>query len=492
MNTRLEKISRTRYTWKNATENIEVTPRRYFYPESVEDLCLIVREAEKQNLRVRAVGSGHSFSEVAKGKDFLMDMKHLKGAAKYDINLVEIQNKEKHFVLADAGITIRRLNRKLHSWGLALSNMGAVDFQTISGALMTGTHGTGIKRPAIPDMVRALRIVGKYGEKMQIEPTDGITNMARHDQTSDLKLIKDDEIFYSALLSFGAMGIVFQLVMEVETSFWIRENRVLMSWKDLKKDLENGDFMKKVNEHDFVAFRVNPYNVKGEHLCSVVYQDALPDNASMVKKMQRNILGTIASNMEVLIEGTINLLNRKPQRSGKRIQTALKFSKVVNYTDRSFKVLYQSGAAVTRFGISSEFAFPAESQTIIKAVEHVFATNENLNKNAGLYQSSHISLRLVPPSEAYLSSAYHRSTLYVDIPILHTTIGDFEILEKYQVEMMKLGGIPHWGKINNMLYLNNQFIRDNYPKWDAWRKVRRSLDPNGTFLNDFIIEMGLE
>ena len=70
MDSRLIKISRTRYTWHNATNNVVTNPLRFFYPENESDIQAIVAEAESQGLRVRAVGSGHSFSEAAKGKDF--------------------------------------------------------------------------------------------------------------------------------------------------------------------------------------------------------------------------------------------------------------------------------------------------------------------------------------------------------------------------------------------------------------------------------------
>ena len=159
MNPRLINISKTRYRWNNVSS----TPLRYFYPESAEDIQAIVSEAEQENLRVRAVGSGHSFSEAAKGRDFLMDMKNLRDATRYTASVKDSLS-TKDYVLADAGITIRRINRVLESMGLALENMGAVDFQTISGALMTGTHGTGIKKPAFPDMVRSLRIVATGSE----------------------------------------------------------------------------------------------------------------------------------------------------------------------------------------------------------------------------------------------------------------------------------------------------------------------------------------
>lgn len=491
MNPRLVDISKTRYTWSNATNTVVSTPLRYFYPQNVEDIQAIVTEAEQEKLRVRAVGSGHSFSEAAKGDDFLMDMKELRDAEIYEAPNVNASNANKHFVLAGAGITIRRINRILDEKDLALENMGAVDFQTISGALMTGTHGSGIHKPAFPDMVRALRLVTTGGKLIHIEPSNGITDPVYHAQHSPLQLIQDDDIFYSTVLSFGAMGIVYQMILEVVPRFWIRERRYLDKWTSVKAQLADGTFMQLVEANDFVSFRVNPYEIDGDHLCSIVVQQIIHTPPSKAEQGRRNLFATFASNREALIEGLIKTINRKPEMTGKRIQTSLKFSRVKLYTDKSFKVLYQSGAAVLHYGLSAEFAFAAEGPKIIEVMDRVILETAYNAANADRYHPSHIAFRFVMPSKAILSSAYNRATVYVDVPTLHDTIGYQDLLENYQVIMMALGGIPHWGKVNNMLYLNPSFIHTAYPGYQTWMDVRKQMDPGGTFLNDFIVKMGL-
>ncbi|HUR30457.1 MAG TPA: FAD-binding protein [Saprospiraceae bacterium] len=489
INPRLLEISMTRYRWYNITNNVTATPIRYFYPENVEDIQAIVIEAEKEKLRVRAVGSGHSFSEAAKGSDFMMDMKRLRNAKLYKTS-VKASYQQNHYVIADAGITIRRINRLLDEMGLALENMGAVDFQTISGALMTGTHGTGIKKPAFPDMVRSLRIVATGGELIQIEPTDGITDPSLHAASESFKLIQDDDIFYSTVLSFGGMGIVYQIVFEVVPRFMIHEMRYLEKWSVLKQQLLSGDFMDKVHDNDFVAFRVNPYEIKGDHLVSVVVQNVV--NAPVGKhKGMRNPLTRLFSNREAILEGVIKSLDRNPKRTPKRIQMMIKSSAVKSYTDISYKVLYQSGSAVLRYGLSSEFAFDATAVKIIEVLEFIFHQTSYYEEYAELNHPAHIAVRFVKPSHAYLSSAYNRPTVYVDVPTLYNSIGYMSLMERYQHAMIKMGGIPHWGKINNILYQNHQFIKDQFPMVDTWIKVRKQMDPKGTFLNDFIIAMGL-
>ncbi|MCG8307370.1 MAG: FAD-binding protein [Cytophagales bacterium] len=495
MNPDLNKLAKERYTWHNATNNVRVTPLRFFYPTDEFDIAEIVKDAEQQSLKVRAVGSGHSFSEVAVCKDYLLSMKKMDSVEKTDAGLLKEACKHKHLVTLGAGTILMELNKKLDKMGLALPNMGAVDFQTVSGALLTGTHGTGINQPAFPDMVRSIHMVGTGGKMYQIEPDDGITDPVRHtDKHGDsIELIQDDRDFYSAVLGFGGMGIVYKVTMEVKPAFWMKESREIVKWSALREQLLSGEFMDMVEHTDFVAFRVNPYEVKGDHTCALVKQHIIPEDEQPRGwgARRRNILSTFFGDIEYLIESTIRRINRNPKKVRNSIEQALKFTRDREFTGKSFKVLFQSGISVVRHGISSEFAFEARAEKIVEVLERIFVLAKRNAENGNLYQASHIPVRFVQPSRAYLSSAYNRKTVYIDVPLLHKTVGDFEILERYQEMMIELDGIPHWGKVNNKLYERNDFIKSKFCRHAAWTERRNLLDPKGTFLNDFIIKMGL-
>lgn len=493
MDPALVKISRERYTWYNASRNVEVTPLRFFYPNDEHDLARIVREAEKNGLRVRAVGSGHSFSEAPKGNDYLLSMKRMDGIWKTPPEQLKTAARDQLLVTAEAGTTIMRLTHILDKMGLALCNMGVIDVQTISGAMMTGTHGTGIGRPTVPDMVCSLKMVGKNGELLQVEPSDGITDPTKFDHQGPLRLIQRDDIFYSAILSFGALGIVYELTLEVERQFLMNEKRYLKPWSKLREEIESGAFMDQVRATEFMAFRVNPYEVKGDHLCALVEQEVVGEakGLSKIYGLRRNLYSSVLGNLEYLVESSINRFRKKPSKVKKAIQLGLWATKDASYFDKSHKVLYQCGNAVIRYGISSEFAFPATSAKLIEVIEAIFEQARKNETEGGLFQSSHIPVRFVAPSKAYLSSAYCRETMYIDIPLLYGTTGDIEILERYQELMISLGGIPHWGKHNSRLYFRPEFIRQQFEELDTWLAARQEMDPNGTFLNDFIVKMGL-
>jgi len=492
MNPRLANISKTRYTWNNILGNVKSNPLLYFYPEHVDDIREIILEAEDKKYRVRAVGSGHSFSEAAKGDEMMMDMKWLRNVERYGLPLVKPALSAKEYVLVDAGTTVKRTNRKLDELGLALMNMGAVDFQTVSGALLTGTHGSGIKQPAFPDMTRGLRIVGKNAELIQIEPTDGITDPVSHAQHSTIRLIQDDDIFYSTVLSFGAMGIVYQVIMEVVPKYWLVESRYLDKWSNIKAQIQDGSFMAKVNQNDFLSFRVNPHEIDGDHLVSIILQNREYDPPPKWKRGMRNLISAIGGDLEFIVEGVIRTANFKPNLTPKKIQTSMKLMKYKRHKDKSYRVLFQGGAAALRYGISSEFAFKADPQLLIDVMEKIFAQTKFFIAYAKIYHPSYIPLRFTPQSKAYLSTANKGETMYIDVPTLYGVLGFEDLLESYQEILIPMGGFPHWGKMNKVLYQRHDVIHLAMPKYQSWINVRRQMDPNGTFINDFIIKMGLK
>ena len=493
MNHRLLSISKTRKTWKNATRNVSVSPLRYFFPENVEDIRQIIIDAEEKNLRVRAVGSGHSFSEVAKGRDYLLNMKHLDKIDK--INPVTVREKfrktetrDRYFVKTEAGITIRDLNKELDKIGLALLNMGAVNYQTVSGALSTATHGTGINMPAFPDMVQSLYLVTHGGKLLQIEPTNGISDPARFIPKNGEELVQDDEIFYSTVVSFGAMGIIYAITFEVVPEFWIQECRKMTEWKVLREQLISGEFIENVvKKHDYVSFRVNPYDVKGKHIASVVEQDIIPGKPKLSLNARfKNLRAEILGNIPLVPWLTIWYLNLNPKAIPGSINSFLKGTKDKEFIGRSHKTLFQSGPNIRRHGISSEFAFDVDGKLIAEVIDIIIKQADE-NRNVGqLYQSSHVPCRFVMPSKAYMSTSYGRPTAYIDLPLLQRTIGDFEILERYQDLIISHNGVPHWGKINNRLYGRMDITQRNFPMLKKWQEIRAKMDPKGTFISAFL------
>ena len=108
-------------------------------------------EARRDGLSVRAVGSRHSFTGAAVSYGVQLTMGRL-------ARLVDV-DQDGARVVVEAGMPIYRLNELLGQYGLAMPNLGDIDQQTISGAISTGTHGTGARLPGLAAQVLELELV---------------------------------------------------------------------------------------------------------------------------------------------------------------------------------------------------------------------------------------------------------------------------------------------------------------------------------------------
>lgn len=75
-------------------------------------------------------------------------------------------------VTVEAGIKLFVLNDELAKRGLALSNLGDIDKQTLAEALSTGTHGTSHRLGPIAAAVISLELVTANGDLVTCSPTE--------------------------------------------------------------------------------------------------------------------------------------------------------------------------------------------------------------------------------------------------------------------------------------------------------------------------------
>ena len=200
--------------WQNCIDNQHCTPSAIRSPSSLQDLISIVQEAKSAGKTVRAVGSGHSFSNIAityNSDSILVKPQSMKQVRITDSSVLLPDAISSRLVTVESGITIADLNKTLDTMGLALTNMGAFDGQTISGAISTGTHGTGVSLGPIGSSVRAVVLVSESSTVYQIEPTKGISDPAKFkNKNHDIVLKQDDDWFHSVVVSMGTSVLWFK------------------------------------------------------------------------------------------------------------------------------------------------------------------------------------------------------------------------------------------------------------------------------------------
>ncbi len=495
---------KTRTRWQNTIRKYKVTPIRYFEPETAEDIVSIIKEAESKNFRVRAVGSGHSFSDVAVTTDYLVNLHRLNKVNYYDSRVIKPEYQSIKLINCEAGIRIRDLNRRLTGMCLALKNMGGFDKQKLGGVISTGTHGTGKDIEAMQGLVHSFLLVAHNGNKYRVEKTNGITGPNSFSEENTV-LMQDDDIFYSALLSFGSMGIIHSLVIETEDLYYLRETKIATDWEALKMKWADGSIFTEGDKESegkaprSVSFLINPYPLKNkktglpEHYCIVMrHYEAKRPRKWMLIEGTRNLVSYILGNFPVTYLYTVMVFNLMPKRAPFLIRGSLKSMRDKKFVHRSHKVLYQGFQFIKERAYDAEFGFPLDNTTAaIDTIDKIIQSAAKMKENSRLYHSSPLGVRFVKGSKAFLAVEYNRDVAYIDTPFLLRTKGTETMLEKCQVIMFGNGGIPHWGKTNTILDGKPEFLETAFPKLGTWKMVLKKFNPTGTFNNHFMERTGL-
>jgi FAD/FMN-containing dehydrogenase len=183
--------------WSNWSGNVRAHPVRMAAPATEAEVCDLVACATADGLAVRPAGSRHSFTALCATDGVAVDMHALTG--------IESIDRDAGTATILGGTLISAIGDELRAAGLSLHNQGDVDVQTVTGAIGTGTHGTGPTLSNLSAMVVALRIVGADGEVVRADAS------------------VRPGLFQAARLSLGAFGIVTAVTFQCVPAYNLHE-----------------------------------------------------------------------------------------------------------------------------------------------------------------------------------------------------------------------------------------------------------------------------
>lgn len=192
--------------WTNWAGNISSSPAFTVAPRNEDEVVEAVRFAIDQNLPVRVVGTGHSWTGLGATDGVQVNVSQLSG--------LRVVDRERKRVAISAGTSIFDACEALWEEGFSLKNQGDIDVQTIAGAASTGTHGSGITLANIASSIKRIRLVNGRGELVEITE-------------------EDDELLRAARVSLGTMGIFVEIELEVVDRYYLEEEVTFPSWSDL-------------------------------------------------------------------------------------------------------------------------------------------------------------------------------------------------------------------------------------------------------------------
>jgi len=250
----------------NSSASGVITPGFDFLRQAASELDTIVQQAEQQGKRVRALGSGWALTDIAVTDGWLINTKLLNGCFELSDNFFAAtypQSKRPYVVVAQCGISIGELNIYLETMrtpARALKTSGIGAGQTIAGAISGNTHGSAINFGATPDYVVGIQLVTGTGRSVWIERQS--YSVLNDDFVNALGAvaIRNDDIFNSAVVSFGAFGVIAAVALETDPIYQLDFAPVNdISHDDLKNKLNNFDFSSPQGLYHY-EFIFDPYS----------------------------------------------------------------------------------------------------------------------------------------------------------------------------------------------------------------------------------------
>jgi alditol oxidase len=159
-------------------------------PSTLEELQEIVAAARQ----VRAVGSHHSFNDIADAEEQVT-----LSALPADV----VVDRDAATVAFGAGLTYGELAGALEREGVALHNLASLPHISVAGAVATATHGSGDANRNLATAVAALELVTSSGEL--------------------LTAARGDTDFDGMVVGLGALGVVTRLTLDVEPAYEMRQ-----------------------------------------------------------------------------------------------------------------------------------------------------------------------------------------------------------------------------------------------------------------------------
>jgi len=428
--------------WINWSHSFISYPDSIEYPSSEKDLKQIVLKAINQNQTIKVIGSGHSCSLISQtNRGCLVNLKNY--------NKILNLDKTSNYLTVEGGTSLDKIAKYALNHQLAFTNLGTIVEQSISGAISTGTHGSGIKHGSIDQSIVAFTMVTALGEIKSFDKT-----------------INPDE-FYLAVVGLGALGIISTVTIELVATYNLAISTKTLSFKEMIANIHQS------KTDDYMRFWWAPHTNK------VQYWKAERTHQNPTKKLklkawyQDIFLGNKLHEFGLWFTSYIPSFIPNLNRFMFQRLLAKETNYVTNFLD-GFTLPINVKQSVMEYGIPV-----SETAEVLKKINSLL-----LEKKYRVHMP--IEVRFAPKNKAALSMAYNTTTCYIGI-IAYKPYGKVLDYENYFKDVHTIfaqhHGRPHWAKVT---HYSKTELNAVYPKWSAFKALKEQLDPEEMFTNKFL------
>ncbi|MFT4215499.1 MAG: D-arabinono-1,4-lactone oxidase [Microbacterium sp.] len=425
-------------TWQNWGRTEKVRPQAVEYPTTIEAVRRSVRAAAARGRAIKAVGAGHSFTGIAVAPGVLLELSELSGLVSVD--------RERSRVRLLAGTRLHRIPALLAAYGLAMTNLGDIDRQSISGAISTGTHGTGLRFGGIATQVVGATLVTADGELLTVSDEENA------------------ELLPAVALGLGALGILVDVTIQCVPAFVLRA----VEHPEPLDDVIDGMLERAGRDDHFEFYWFAHTEVALTKTNTRLPADAVAAPLSAAAKVIDDVvIGNGVHQLVCSAGRAVPALVPGINRLSSRVWGDREFSDVSNR-------VFTTNRGV-RFR-EMEYAVPLEQlPSAFRGVQSVIAENRWRIEFP-------IEVRQAAADDLWLSTASGRDSGYIAVHRYWRT-DPTEYFAAVEEVMLAHGGRPHWGKMHT---LDAAALRGRYPHFNDFTALRDRLDPSRAFRNPYL------
>ncbi|EFE66306.1 oxidoreductase [Streptomyces viridosporus ATCC 14672] len=411
-------------TVTNWAGNITYTAEELHRPRNLDALRALVAESS----RVRVLGSGHSFNEIAEAGEggVLLSLGAL--PPRIDVDTAA------RTVRVGGGVRYAELARRVHAHGLALPNMASLPHISVAGSVATGTHGSGVANGSLASVVREVEMVTATGDT---------------ERTS-----RDDARFGGVVTALGALGVVTALTLELEPAYEVEQH----VFTELPLDVLDAGTFETVMAAAYSVSLFTDWRAPGFRQVWLKRRTDQPLRpfpwAAPATEKMHPVPGMPAVNCTEQFGVPGPWHERLPHFRAE-------------FTPSSGAELQSEYLLPRRFAVDVLHALDGIRETVAPVLQTC-------------------EVRTVAADDQWLSPSHGRDTVAVHFTWFEDTRAVLPVVRRVEEALAPFGARPHWGKVFTTPAAE---LRARYPRLDDFRALARSLDPAGTFANAFVRDL---
>ena len=398
---------------------------RIHQPEMVEQIQELITRSDK----VKALGTRHSFNDIADSPGDLISLEHFDKIVALD--------REHRTVTVEAGVRYGQLARWLHAEGYALHNLASLPHISVAGACATATHGSGDRYGNLAMAVAAIEMVTGRGD---------LVVLSREHTPEQLE---------GAVVGLGGLGVVTKLTLDLSPTFEMRQ--------DVYENLPLAALEDHLDELTSSAYSISLFTDWRNAVFNQVW-------------LKRQVQDETTLGIEPLLFGATlatRHLHPIPALSAENCTEQMGISGPWFERLPHFRMGFTPSSGEE---LQSEYLLPRR---------HAFAAFgaiEQLQDHiAPLLQISEV--RTIAADNLWMSPCYGQACVAIHFTWKQDWKSVQHVLPMIEEALEPFNARPHWGKL---FMRSHRQLQSLYQKMPNFQQLLQRYDPEGKFRNDFL------